>query len=231
MENTFVHDHNISYKVRATENMNSLDVSLQINNGKSEAMYSVLLVDGVLPRDLRNTFKEVENIYQLMKDKKNYEVDLLQGKITLISKLKGREKRVEIVLRKTNEKMMEMEMKEEMDAIEEPRRKLSELKIKSDEFRQIKIEDDDILLFKSEILEFKSKFGKWKSELSEKIKLLEYTEVEESEEGSYEGQFRNRKKDGFGVLDYKNGDQYTGEWKNGKQHGLGIYRFSSYETL
>ncbi len=39
---------------------------------------------------------------------------------------------------------------------------MSELKIKSDEFKQIKIEEEDILKFKNEILKFKGKFGKWK---------------------------------------------------------------------
>ncbi len=50
MENTFVHNSSIHYKVRATENMNSLDISLHVNDGKSESRYGLVLVNGALSR-------------------------------------------------------------------------------------------------------------------------------------------------------------------------------------
>lgn len=38
----------------------------------------------------------------------------------------------------------------------------------------------------------------------------------------YRGQWSNDKKDGFGVLFYRDGSAYVGQWKNNERHGVGI---------
>ena len=40
----------------------------------------------------------------------------------------------------------------------------------------------------------------------------------------YEGEIKNGKKEGHGIMRYSNGYIYEGEWKNGKREGKGIYR-------
>ena len=44
-----------------------------------------------------------------------------------------------------------------------------------------------------------------------------------AKEYTYEGDFKNGLREGYGVCRYKNGDIYDGDWKNDLQHGFGIY--------
>ena len=39
---------------------------------------------------------------------------------------------------------------------------------------------------------------------------------------AYEGDLKDGKREGLGVLVFANGDRYEGDWKNGKRHGRGI---------
>lgn len=39
----------------------------------------------------------------------------------------------------------------------------------------------------------------------------------------YIGDWRNNRKDGFGIQIYKNGDKYEGMWGNSQRHGQGTY--------
>lgn len=39
----------------------------------------------------------------------------------------------------------------------------------------------------------------------------------------YEGEFKDRKIDGYGVARYKDGKEYWGYWKNDYKEGLGLY--------
>lgn len=39
----------------------------------------------------------------------------------------------------------------------------------------------------------------------------------------YTGNFDTDEKNGFGLMQYKNGDVYKGEWKNGVRSGKGEY--------
>ena len=41
----------------------------------------------------------------------------------------------------------------------------------------------------------------------------------------YEGQFKNNRIEGWGILYWKNGDRYEGQVKNGKMHGKGKYYY------
>jgi hypothetical protein len=38
---------------------------------------------------------------------------------------------------------------------------------------------------------------------------------------TYDGEYVDDKKDGYGVYTWPNNKQYRGYWKNGKQHGVG----------
>ena len=40
----------------------------------------------------------------------------------------------------------------------------------------------------------------------------------------YSGQWLNGKRQGSGVLQYKNGDYYEGQWIDNKINGYGIYK-------
>ena len=42
------------------------------------------------------------------------------------------------------------------------------------------------------------------------------------EDGNYEGEFKNDKKDGKGIYYYKNGDREMGDYSNGKKIGKHI---------
>ena len=47
----------------------------------------------------------------------------------------------------------------------------------------------------------------------------------------YEGELNdNGKKNGFGKMDYNNGDKYTGNWKNDKREGEGIMEYKNRES-
>jgi hypothetical protein len=51
---------------------------------------------------------------------------------------------------------------------------------------------------------------------------------------SYEGEWNNDVREGFGLLRFSKGDQYEGEWANDKMNGKGILGHpdgSSYEGL
>lgn len=41
---------------------------------------------------------------------------------------------------------------------------------------------------------------------------------------TYEGQYKEDRKEGFGLYFWTDGRKYEGWWHNGKQHGLGIYK-------
>lgn len=41
--------------------------------------------------------------------------------------------------------------------------------------------------------------------------------------GSYEGELKDGKLNGFGTYTFNNGDKYEGHWKDGKKHGHGTY--------
>lgn len=47
------------------------------------------------------------------------------------------------------------------------------------------------------------------------------------DQSTYEGKFKNRMADGYGVCRYSNGKIYEGEWKNHTYHGKGILTFPS----
>ena len=49
--------------------------------------------------------------------------------------------------------------------------------------------------------------------------------IENSSGSKYEGQLKNGKRQGHGVLTYSNGNKYEGEWKNGLQEGRGVLIF------
>lgn len=40
---------------------------------------------------------------------------------------------------------------------------------------------------------------------------------------SYQGQYLDDKKHGYGIYRWTDGRQYSGYWNVGKQHGLGVY--------
>ena len=44
--------------------------------------------------------------------------------------------------------------------------------------------------------------------------------------GRYEGQFRNGKREGKGIYYYNDGNRYEGDWKNGIKEGKGIYYYN-----
>lgn len=39
----------------------------------------------------------------------------------------------------------------------------------------------------------------------------------------YDGEYKNNKKEGFGVMKYANGTVYEGQFKNNERHGHGMY--------
>ena len=43
---------------------------------------------------------------------------------------------------------------------------------------------------------------------------------------TFQGEFRNGKREGDGLFTYPNGDIYSGRWLNGKKHGQGTYIFT-----
>lgn len=43
---------------------------------------------------------------------------------------------------------------------------------------------------------------------------------------TYDGEFKNDYKDGFGAIIYSNGEQYEGQWEKGYPHGKGCYIFA-----
>jgi antitoxin component YwqK of YwqJK toxin-antitoxin module len=46
------------------------------------------------------------------------------------------------------------------------------------------------------------------------------------DDGKYEGEFKNNKREGKGIFYYNNGDRYEGDYKNDKREGKGILYFN-----
>jgi len=40
---------------------------------------------------------------------------------------------------------------------------------------------------------------------------------------TYDGDFKNGKKDGEGTFEWPNGTKYIGSWRGDKMHGLGVF--------
>ena len=43
----------------------------------------------------------------------------------------------------------------------------------------------------------------------------------------YDGEWKNDKREGHGVMRFSNGDQYEGGWKRGKRHGSGVFTWAN----
>jgi hypothetical protein len=41
---------------------------------------------------------------------------------------------------------------------------------------------------------------------------------------------KNGKSDGYGIMEYADGDRYEGEWKDEKKHGYGKYTYADGRT-
>ena len=48
---------------------------------------------------------------------------------------------------------------------------------------------------------------------------------------TYEGEYKDGKRDGVGTMTYPNGDVYTGEWKESKMHGVGTYKYKASDDI
>ena len=48
---------------------------------------------------------------------------------------------------------------------------------------------------------------------------------------SYNGDFKNGKRDGTGTFKWKNGDTYTGEWKDDLMEGEGKFTYKNGDVL
>jgi hypothetical protein len=51
------------------------------------------------------------------------------------------------------------------------------------------------------------------------------------ESATYEGEYKDGKRDGVGTMTYPNGDVYTGEWKESKMHGVGTYKYKASDDI
>ena len=47
----------------------------------------------------------------------------------------------------------------------------------------------------------------------------------------YNGEWKNSKKNGKGIIVYKSGNKYDGYWEEGKKSGKGIYYFKNGDFL
>jgi hypothetical protein len=58
-------------------------------------------------------------------------------------------------------------------------------------------------------------------------KLIKKKQIKTYEDGKYEGEFKNKLRDGKGIMYYNNGNKYEGEWKNDVKEGKGIMYYKS----
>ena len=59
----------------------------------------------------------------------------------------------------------------------------------------------------------------------------EGAEGEQVVSATYEGEYKDGKRDGVGTMTYPNGDVYTGEWKESKMHGVGTYKYKASDDI
>jgi hypothetical protein len=55
--------------------------------------------------------------------------------------------------------------------------------------------------------------------------LLNLQKIHYSDNSSYDGQLNKGKRDGVGIMEFKNGDYYFGDWKDDVFEGKGTYIF------
>lgn len=60
-------------------------------------------------------------------------------------------------------------------------------------------------------------------EIRKDLQALNGVQIKDYEEGKYQGEFRNGKRDGRGIFIYKTGDRYEGEFRNDKAEGRGRF--------
>ena len=89
---------------------------------------------------------------------------------------------------------------------------------------KLKNEKDKINRLKDKNKDEKNKYKPLKIKNEEKINNnIIINKIKEYDDGIYEGEIKNNKKDGKGIYYYKHGDRYEGEFKNDNIDGKGIY--------
>ena len=61
----------------------------------------------------------------------------------------------------------------------------------------------------------------------EELKISQYFAVKEYKDSVYRGEIVDSKRNGKGIMTYRNTRVYEGEWANDKRHGFGYERFSN----
>ena len=61
----------------------------------------------------------------------------------------------------------------------------------------------------------------------ESLKLSELFAIKRYKDSHYKGEIVERKREGLGIMVYKNGRLYEGEWAKDKRHGRGYEKFSN----
>ena len=59
----------------------------------------------------------------------------------------------------------------------------------------------------------------WKKTWTRDPQLVQWRQIE--------GEWKDGKKHGQGILNWSNGNKYEGEWKSGKKHGQGTYTWTN----
>ena len=71
---------------------------------------------------------------------------------------------------------------------------------------------------------FKIFFDNYEAKINQSYIITK--KIKEYEDGIYEGEFKDDKREGKGVYIWKDGEKYEGEWKNDKREGKGILHYN-----
>ena len=109
------------------------------------------------------------------------------------------------------------------ETLEKHEKKINELRSEVEGLKWVEMSQ-----FKGDMIEEKEQMEKWKGNWEKKKEEIgKMKKIKVDGEKDYQGEFKNGKSNGFGILiahsgEFK-GNRYEGEWKEGKYSGKGIY--------
>ena len=86
MENSYNHVGSIQYNLDVSLQDNVLELTLTINQEERVRKYKDFLIDDSLPKEIKNEFKTVKNLFIVLGKGKNFKVDPLRGQIIVLVK-------------------------------------------------------------------------------------------------------------------------------------------------
>ena len=230
MESSFTHTGFLHYHLNLFLDRSALFITLTINELDTVRKYRTFFTNYSIPIEIKKEVETVGDLFAMFGDKRNFKVDPVEGEMILILRRGGSskfEKKVEIKLNFIGAE------EKQIDTIGDETNTCEEFggEIKEFEFPEFDDEEGRIIEgFEREMAIFRGEMEWWKRKLEEKKEEIKHKKRRKySEEREFQGEEKDGKKDGFGLMFIVHGKltgvRYEGEFKRDCANGLGICYF------